>query len=193
MFHVVNDPDQKILAELYAEIDIINSTEAGQPAMDGTIIVREVYQAVLDADGNPVLDDDGMFQKSRRLDLWVMEKRAGWGGDGGAGDWEFARFRPSGARIGGADNTECHECHISRKAAPATCREGNPTSIASCPWFTVGGQSELYRFHRFHAAAVTRVRGTVPFPRRKGTREMGGNSRTGADLAEQTQTRPWHS
>ena len=28
MFHVVNDPDQKILAELYAEIDIINSTEA---------------------------------------------------------------------------------------------------------------------------------------------------------------------
>ena len=35
MFHVVNDPDQKILAELYAEIDIINSTEAGQPAMDG--------------------------------------------------------------------------------------------------------------------------------------------------------------
>ena len=112
MFHVVNDPDQKILAELYAEIDIINSTEAGQPAMDGTIIVREVYQAVLDADGNPVLDDDGMFQKSRRLDLWVMEKRAGWGGDGAAGDWEFARFRPSGARIGGADNTECHECHI---------------------------------------------------------------------------------
>ena len=28
---------------------------------------------------------------------------------------------------------------VSRKAAPATCRDGNPTSIASCPWFTVGG------------------------------------------------------
>ena len=28
---------------------------------------------------------------------------------------------------------------VSRKAAPATCREGNPTSISSCPWFTVGG------------------------------------------------------
>jgi hypothetical protein len=34
MFYVVNDPEQEILAELYAEIDIINSTEFGQPALD---------------------------------------------------------------------------------------------------------------------------------------------------------------
>jgi len=34
MFYVVNDPEQKILAELYAEIDIINSTKFGQPALD---------------------------------------------------------------------------------------------------------------------------------------------------------------
>ena len=111
MFYIVNDAEQNILAELYAEIDIINSTEAGQPALHGTIVVREEYQAALDADGNPILGDNGMFQKARRLDVWVMEKRQGWGDDGGAGDWEFAKFRASGSRLGGADNSACHACH----------------------------------------------------------------------------------
>ena len=112
MFYVVNDPEQKILAELYAEIDIINSTEFGQPALDGTIVVREVYLAALDAAGNPILGEDGMFQKGRRLDVWVMEKREGWGNDGGAGNWEFAKFRASGSRLGNGDNTACHDCHM---------------------------------------------------------------------------------
>ena len=58
---------------------------------------------------------------------------------------------------------------VNKTAVPTTCSEGQSDFDLQLPWFTVWGQSELYRFHSFHATAVTRVRGTVVFPGGKGS------------------------
>lgn len=109
-YFVVNDAANNRVYEVFAETDVLNNAMTDMPLDDGAVIVMERYEAVLDGNGAPALDEFGDFARSRRLDVWVMERRAGWDDDGGAGDWEFAAFRPSGSRLN-LDAGECHACH----------------------------------------------------------------------------------
>lgn len=109
-FFVANNKEMKTVSDLYARLDTLTAMESGQPAPDGAVIVRVSYAVVLNDEGFPFKDADGNFAKGPLSNIWVMEKRQGWGDDGGAGDWEFAAFRRTGGRIQG-DGSECAECH----------------------------------------------------------------------------------
>jgi hypothetical protein len=110
-YFVANNSELKTVSDLYARIDTLRSVQAGAAAPDGMIIVRAIFDTVLNDEGFPFRDANGDFTRGRQTATWVMEKKDGWGDDGGAGDWEFAAFRNTGGRIQG-DGAECAECHI---------------------------------------------------------------------------------
>jgi hypothetical protein len=61
------------------------------------VFIGVLYNAQLDADGNPVKGPDGRFVKADLRGYAVMEKRKGWGTDYPEdkrnGEWEYRAFK----------------------------------------------------------------------------------------------------
>lgn len=84
----------------------------------GSVIVMETWRALLDAQGNPVLDENGRFQKdaSTPPTLNVMRKERGFGegyGPNRNGEWEYGSYRTDGSTATAPQNTGiCAQCHL---------------------------------------------------------------------------------
>src|SRR5262249_20784412 len=87
----------------------------GKPLPSGAVLTLVQYKAVVDAQGNPVKDAQGRFQKGDLVAYTVMEKRAGWGAeypdDLRNGEWEYALFGPDSAFNDKANYKACFQCH----------------------------------------------------------------------------------
>lgn len=92
----------------------LESARGGGPLAYGSMIVFEVYKAKLDAEGKPVLDEQGRRIPDTLAFVAVMEKREGagaaWPEEIRNGDWEMAAFTPQGTFIE-RDYAPCLECH----------------------------------------------------------------------------------
>ncbi len=82
-----------------------------------SVLVIELWQAAVDAAGEPLVDADGRFRKAEVLPaLHVAHKRMDWNttdfpGAARAGNWNFGSFdRESGAHVD-ENLTACFNCH----------------------------------------------------------------------------------
>ncbi len=108
--------DNNQVRDLYANLVAIESARDGAPLDHGAQFVMEVYSAVVDDAGEPVLNTDGRMQKAGLKVLAVMEKQPGWGEaypeDIRNGDWEFGFFTGDGTLKADVDTKPCMECHL---------------------------------------------------------------------------------
>jgi hypothetical protein len=93
------------------------------PYPNGSVIVFEWAQAVLGADGKPVADANGLWQKGPIARIDVMQRGKGYGeayGDKRATEWEFASYNADGTPVTPpVVPSSCAECHA--KAASRDC------------------------------------------------------------------------
>ncbi len=115
LYQVADRYDVKQYRELYAPAAAVAAAKAGKPLPQGTVLTLIQYKAVVDAQGNPVKDAKGRFQKGDLIAYAVMEKRAGWGSEYPAdlrnGEWEYAVFGADGKFNDKANYKACFQCH----------------------------------------------------------------------------------
>ena len=80
----------------------------------GAQIVMEIYKPKMDANGEPMRDDNDSLMPGDLAAIGVMETGEGWGAaypeDIRSGDWDFGLFDAAGG-IKNDDSTACVECH----------------------------------------------------------------------------------
>ncbi len=108
--------DNNQVRDLYANLSALESAKDGAPLDHGSQFVMEVYGAVVDDAGEPVLDENGRMQKADFKAIAVMEKQPGWGEsypeDIRNGDWEYGFFNTDGTLKADTDTRPCMECHL---------------------------------------------------------------------------------
>lgn len=118
----VDRADLKQAREMYARPDVVKAVRDGKPVPDGAVLVMAIHAAKVDAEGTPQKDADGRFVKDRLVNVFVMEKRAGWGADypdaWRNGNWEYAAFLPAGTpnEKANAGVQSCFSCHKPKEA-----------------------------------------------------------------------------
>lgn len=121
-YAVVERADLKQTREMYAAPDVVNAVRSGKPVPEGAVLVMAIHAAKADADGVPQKDAEGRFVKDRLVNVFVMEKRAGWGATHPSewrnGDWKYAAFLPGGKpnEKANAGIQSCFSCHKPKEA-----------------------------------------------------------------------------
>lgn len=118
-YNAVDRPDRKTVRFMYVSPESHAQAKAGEPIPDGTVLVMEDHRAKLDASGNAEIGSDGrLVGTDEILNIFVMEKRAGWGAvypaDKRNGDWDYAWYLPGGSPKADAKFDGCFACHQSR-------------------------------------------------------------------------------
>jgi plastocyanin len=76
----------------------------------------ETYRAVVDGDGNPILDADGRYQRGELTGISVMRKEPGFGEayqQNRTGEWEYVTYRPDGSyAVPPMGSGFCAACHV---------------------------------------------------------------------------------
>jgi plastocyanin len=120
LYQVADRYDIKQYRELYAPAAAIAAAKEGKPLPRGTVLTLVQYKAVVDAQGNPVKDARGRFQKGDLVAYTVMEKREGWGAEYPAdlrnAEWEYAVFTADGKFNDKANYKACFQCHKPHEA-----------------------------------------------------------------------------
>ena len=116
----VDRHDRNRVRLMYVNPEADAQARGGEPLPEGTVLVMADKDAKLDADGKPVIGPDGRFvPKGDFTNVFVMEKRAGWGADQPAalrnGDWDYAWFQPDGTLSPDASYDGCFSCHAYRE------------------------------------------------------------------------------
>ena len=119
-YAMVDKAERKIIRFMYVNPEAFDALKKGQPSPDGTIVIMEDHAARLGPDGTPMLDQQGRFiALPAVVGIGVQEKRKGWGvgypEEKRNGEWEYARFMPTGAR-NPAPVEACFTCHKPRAA-----------------------------------------------------------------------------
>ena len=118
LYTTVDRPDNKTVRDLYANAQAAAAARKSKPLPSGSVLTMEVCKAKLDGNGDPAKDASGRFIKDKFAAIVVMEKRSGWGAEYPKevrnGEWEYAKFTPSGARPNGSDMSKCFACHKSQ-------------------------------------------------------------------------------
>jgi hypothetical protein len=82
---------------------------------NGSVILMEFAEAVIDGEGQVVRDAQGAPLKGAIAHIDVMRRGSGFGeayGENRAGEWEFASYAPDGRTLQAPDKTaHCAGCH----------------------------------------------------------------------------------
>ena len=112
-------PDTRQVRTIYGN-EAAASVEVGQGLTYpyGSVIVMETWPALFTAAGEPVLDDEGRYQKNPagQATLFVMRKEPGFGeayGPNRNGEWEYVAYRPDGSyQTRPEASASCAVCHL---------------------------------------------------------------------------------
>src|SRR5262245_49131392 len=74
-FHVPDRPDVRQVRVVYAN----DVADAGAPYAHGSVLVMETYRARLDAQGVPVRNASGRYERDALQGIFVMKKDLGFG------------------------------------------------------------------------------------------------------------------
>lgn len=114
-YSTANRADNKQVRYLYANDAALSGAKDKGSLPDGSVIVMEVNKAKLDALGDPVLGDDGFYEKDSLAGYAVMEKANGWGDDIPEtlrnADWNYAFFTAEKTHKEGINQAACLACH----------------------------------------------------------------------------------
>lgn len=123
-YEVVDRIDRKKTRFMYMNAEAWEAAVAGAPLPYGSVVVMEDHKIRMIDDETPVVDSQGrLISMDGTTNVFVMEKRAGWGqdypDDVRNGEWEYAWFAPDGTRSD-KPMTACFECHKTRSAEDFT-------------------------------------------------------------------------
>jgi hypothetical protein len=117
VLRTVNKKEEQKVVTVYGNplaASISNATQLPYP--NGSIIVMETASALKDAQGKPLLDDQGNFRKDQVLGLHVMRREKDFGeayGKNRTGEWEYVEYRADGSYITPPQkSSSCAECHV---------------------------------------------------------------------------------
>ena len=114
-YSIINRPKKNQVVYCYANKVAVDSAQPGQLLKKGSVLVMEVYKAKLDAKGNPISDEKGLYAKDTMAAIVVMEKQEGWGTAYSEeirnGDWEYAKYKPNKDKPINKDSIKCLKCH----------------------------------------------------------------------------------
>jgi hypothetical protein len=127
LYNKVDRPDRKRVRFMYVNPEAHAQAKPGEMLPEGTVLVMEDHDAVVGADGNPVLDKDGrLMPTDARTAVFVMEKRAGFGAanelppEKDNGDWDYAAYKADGSPNLEAKLENCFACHMPRASRDFT-------------------------------------------------------------------------
>lgn len=114
-----------LVRDVYVLPAALESLRAGRSLPDGTVIVIEGYYAQEDANGQPLVDEQGHFLRGEPLEMvHVAEKRFDWSPDdftsvARAGSWNFASYIYGTQARFNEDMNACFNCHNAESALPS--------------------------------------------------------------------------
>jgi hypothetical protein len=122
-YQVVDRADRKIARFMYIDRASWDAAKAGQPLPYGAVVVMEDHSVRMKGE-EPVVDTNGrMIPTDATTNVFVMEKRAGWGieypEEVRNGEWEYAWFTSDGTRSD-RPMDRCFECHKGQEAEDFT-------------------------------------------------------------------------
>ena len=119
VLYVLDRSDNKQLRTIYGNDKAASVTDGGQANYPyGSVVVLETWAALKDADGNPVLDSRGRYQRDPAATPTIntMRKEKGFGAAYGAarnGEWEYVGYTPARAFSTAPQNSAgCANCHL---------------------------------------------------------------------------------
>ena len=114
-YKTVNRPDNKQVRDLYANKAAVESYKRSGKLAADSMIVMEVYRAMLDDSGNPITGSDGYYKKSTLAAYAVMENQTRFGQTISArlrnADWNYAFFTAEKQHNTNVDKAGCYACH----------------------------------------------------------------------------------
>jgi hypothetical protein len=115
LYEVLDQPDNKEIAEAYVNPETLKNLRPGQPLPSGTVLTIARFKALQNDKGELVKDANGRLIRGRLDRVVVMAKRTGWGAEYPPelrnGEWEYGRFGPDGILTPNANHTACFQCH----------------------------------------------------------------------------------
>ncbi len=118
VLYVFDRPDLKQVRTVYANSQAVQiKYDEDYKYPYGSVLVMENWRALQDADGNPILDANGRYQKDPAAapTIFAMRKEAGYGapyGPNRTGEWEYVAYRPDGTYQTTPQNSfSCAQCH----------------------------------------------------------------------------------
>jgi len=118
LLYALDRPDTRRILVTYGNAQAVSVQRGEQGNYPyGSIIVQETWTVRVDAQGNPVLDGSGRFQKDQLTgNIVVMRKEAGFGAEYGnirTGEWEYIAYRVDKSVGTPPQNTGiCANCHL---------------------------------------------------------------------------------
>lgn len=117
-FYVLDRPDNRQVRVVYGNV----VADSGAPFKQGSILVMETWRARVDAQGVPVRNSAGRYERDALVGIFVMRKDKWFGRrykENQTGDWEYASFLPdkTPSIVGDAAAQGCAVCHLD--ASPA--------------------------------------------------------------------------
>ncbi|MGH7468980.1 MAG: cytochrome P460 family protein [Longimicrobiales bacterium] len=112
-FYVLDRPDNRQVRVVYGNV----VADSGAPFRHGSVLVMETWRARLDAQGVPVRNAAGRYERDALVGIFVMRKDK-WLGrrykENQTGDWEYASFLPdrTPSVVGDAGALGCAVCHL---------------------------------------------------------------------------------
>ena len=119
VLYVFDRADNKQVRTVYASDNVFGVTATNQNGYPyGSYIVMETWASLKDAQGNPILDSNGRFQKDPAATptIFAMRKEKGLGAPYGPnrnGEWEYVAYHPDGSFQTVPQNSfSCAICHL---------------------------------------------------------------------------------
>jgi cytochrome c553 len=114
-YTTINFPDRKQVRIYLANATALEAAGKAEPLPNGSSFLVEIYNAKLDADGNPVTGGDGFFEQDKLAAFTAMQMEDGWGAEIPEvlrnGDWNYAVFGADRAMKTGVNQAQCLACH----------------------------------------------------------------------------------
>jgi plastocyanin len=112
-YGVIDAVHVKRVRTFYVANAVLAAAAPGRAFPEGTVLVMEVRDAELDADGQPRRDVAGRFIAGDGVvGLWVQAKAGG--------TWRYGQFDADGTRVSNAQLDRCAACHSTRAAQDFT-------------------------------------------------------------------------
>lgn len=114
LLFVFDRPDNKQVRVICGN-EAAASRQPGEPFPYGSVLVMETWRALLDENGNPVLDENARYVRGSLSGVFVQRKEEGFGEayeEDRSGEWEYAAYRPTGeVFIPPSRTNACAQCH----------------------------------------------------------------------------------
>ncbi len=118
-YTVVDRTDVGQVRVLYGPRAAVEAARANRALPSGTTLVMEIYPAQRNAQNELVRGADGRLVRGNLANIFIMEKRTGWGAQYGPeirnGEWEYAIFTPANQRADNRNMQPCMQCHLERR------------------------------------------------------------------------------